>query len=212
MKKSHLLGAVLVLLGWIFCFPTTVLSASVSNVLIFGGSNCNGGNVCGDNSLIDQSYGDIVGKLNVIWDRNIATIQKEQFLHWTTGFVGTSNVGYSDAASFAEILFIPEPGYRVTLNSFDWTPFPGLRNVAVAVSDETGLRYGNGSTSSGLLRTYGNTGAGELYFDPITSSSFISLQFDPASIGGFGNVGLDNISYTVSAVPLPAAAWLFPQR
>lgn len=205
MKKSHLKlknnSSFLAILCLLLFFPATGISATLV-ILSFGGSNCNGGEICGDGSIIDQSYGDIAGQLDVIWDANIDAGGNQSFLHYTTGFVGTDNVGYTNVGgAVSQVLLATQPGYQVTLNSFDWTPWPGLRNRSVKVFDETGDKFISTSQSSGNLTTY-DTGD----FGVVTSSDLIGIQFvsDPG-----GNVGIDNISFTISEVPLPAAALLF---
>lgn len=174
------------------------VSAAQANVLTFGGNICNGGGACSNYALIDATYGDVAGQLDVVYDRNIAA-GGETRLSWWDVYSGSPAVAWGDSGATVEIFLQPLAGYQVTLNSL----FMGSYLNANRGSQLT-ILSGAGATlfSSGAL----NVGAAGLTFTPnLTSVDGLRIQFGP---DGF-DVGLDNIDFSISrvvaGVPEPAS-------
>jgi len=192
-------------LGLLVAGPVT--AAQINVVLGFGGSTCVG--PCGNGAQVSQDAGDVAGVVDVIFDAKRDTgPPQEAFLFWDSGFVGTNGVAYTVGGGVARISLVPADGYQVTLNSLDWTLFSGsgVRQFDVSVRDEgenllwTSFDLGIGNLSSTLV----NIDASDLGLLSSSGALHLDIVGDP-----LGNVGVDNINFTVSQVPLPAAAWLF---
>lgn len=181
-----------------------ILAANLaqSAVLNFDGNICGSGTqACNNGSNISQSYGD-TANLDVIWDANTATAGSQDFLFWSTGYSGQSNIAYNISGANGEIFLKPNAGFQVTLNSFDigsW--LSATRTTQVSIFD--------GATNAQLFSS-----------GPITFNSLQLFTFNLLSANGLKinlgpdafNTGIDNINFTVSqvnAIPVPAAAWLF---
>ena len=98
--------------------------------LDFSGDICNGGNACFNGSSIDQSYGDIAGQLDVVYDADRNTAALEDLLSWGTGYetltgvaYGLSSAGGWNSAGGLSIELQAVAGYQVTLMSFDIAPY-----------------------------------------------------------------------------------------
>jgi hypothetical protein len=203
MAKFHLIGAAALLLAGVQG------AAAATYTLDFNGSICNGGNACSNGSRIDQSYGDVAGMVDVTTtsDRNNASAMGIYF--WATGYESLVNVAYGDlSAGGIGITFAAAAGKEVTINGFDIAPYlDRQRNSRVQVIDgatnTTLFDSGSFAVSTAGITSYSNAGD--------WTSSLISILLGPDA----WDVGIDNISYTVSdatggvnPVPLPAAAWL----
>ncbi len=189
---SSLLGFVLIVL------PTVSFSVTLTfdgNICSFGGTSS-----CLNGRLIGQNYGDIEGQLDIIWDNWLAGVGSSNFSFWSTGYSGLENVGYGTGSATAEIFLSPAPGYQVTLQGFDLGAYPNTDRES-QVTLLTGL--GQELFSSGPITVLGSTPS-EFNFG-LTSDEGFRIQFGPEA----SNVGIDNLEYTVTVVPLPAAAWLF---
>jgi hypothetical protein len=177
-KSSALVGAAM-LLG--------VYSSANAVVLTFDGNICNGGSSCVNGSPIDQSYGDIAGQLDVIYDREVSdTVPVSSLLFWGPDYSDLTNVAYGTTTP--EIFLSPLTGYEVTLNSFDLGAWPNTdRSSQWTLLD--GL--GNLLLSSGPITVGGTTATSVA--PGLTSANGIRIQFGPDAF----NVGIDNIDFTV---------------
>ena len=107
------------------------------------------------------------------------------------------------------------PGQAFTVN-FDWKGTNGIGGVIdIRVFSE--LSVGGvsktdilaGGTGAGLTSNWTNFGAVDLIAGPDVSGG-VTVEFTAicgADEGCFSNLAIDNV--TVSAVPVPAAVWLF---
>jgi hypothetical protein len=176
------------------------LAASAqADVLTFDGNICSGGGACSNGTLVDQSYGDIAGQLDVQWDWDIASnIGSQNFRFWVDSYSDLTNVGWANSGATGEIFLAPLSGFQVTLNSFDLGAWPLTnRNTQVTIlGGNRDLLYSSGAiTVLGSLRST---------FTPnLTRADGIRIQFGPDAY----NVGIDNVSFDVSstgAIPEPA--------
>lgn len=63
--------------------------AAQSATLDFSGNICGGGNACINGAKIDQSYGDIVGQVDVIYDGNRTTAALESLIYFSTNMLSS---------------------------------------------------------------------------------------------------------------------------
>ena len=182
------------------CFPVIGFSA----ILTFDGNICNGGGPCGNNLPIDQSYGDIAGELDVIWDAGLASGGQTEFSFFGDDYSNLTNIGYGLNGQTAEIFLDPLPGWEVTLVGFDLGAWPQVSRIS-----QVTVLTGGGSTLFTTGPNFVVLGVtGSAFNLGLTSGDGIRIQFGPDAF----NVGIDNIEFTtaqVSAVPVPAAVWLF---
>lgn len=179
-------------------------------VLTFDGNICEStGGVCTTNSQIREDYGDIPGVLDVQYRNLLGNTSVTKLRFWTTDYNDLVNVAWTDGGdggSRAEIFLKPLNGSIVTLNGFDLGAWPDTQRTSTfTILDGDG----NLLTDSGGNITIGIQ-PGNLHssFDfsllDISSASGIRIQWGPSAF----NVGIDNIDFSMSAIPLPAPAWL----
>ncbi|MFO1321635.1 MAG: PEP-CTERM sorting domain-containing protein [Burkholderiales bacterium] len=178
---------------------TLATSASaITSTLTFDGDICPDSLTCGDFALIDQSYGDIAGIVDIQYDRLLGDDNGEHRLSfWTTGYSDLTNVAWGssgDAAGTAEIFIKPLDGNPITLKSFDLGSWPNTdRGTQFTILDGDG----NILVSSGAITILG---AVRSHFDiDLASASGIRIQWGPSAY----NVGIDNVAFEVTAVPEP---------
>lgn len=151
---------------------------------------------CGLNGEIDQSYGDIPGVLDVVYDGDTGLSGLQPVRYWGWDYATLEEVAFSfniDAA--LSITFLPAPGYRVTVASFDVAPFRSSQEpTLVQVSDMSGGAILFETGSAPLL-----SNAVTQYSGPWTSDAGIRILFGPDS----NNNAIDNVAFSVSAIPLP---------
>jgi len=104
-----------------------------------------------------------------------------------------------------QIVLTPDPGYNVILNSFDIAGYGSSNYLAqrVRVLTESGSEL----FDSGLFDiNSGSPSSSHMTFlsTPITTSEALHIE-----INELGSLGLDNVNFDQSIVPLPAAVWLF---
>ncbi len=132
---------------------------------------------------------------------------------WTTDFNDLTNVinNETDGDTGFTITFAADAGYNVSLTSLDMGNY---QSTVLTLPDFT-ITNGSGATlfsQSNIALT--EDASSHTIFDFGTSglvANELILHIDTTGLGGSSdNVGLDNIQFSqVSAVPLPAAAWLF---
>ncbi len=179
-----------------------VAGASQANVLTFDGNICNGGQACADYGLIDASYGDVAGVVDVQYNHDVtggAPGSNLQF--WDSAYSDLTNVawgGNGDCCGTPEILLKPLGGHSVTLNSFDLGSWPNLsRTTQVTIVDG----FGNVLGSTGNF-TVDGTNHAHVTLIGFTSSNGIGIEWGPSGY----NVGIDNVDFTLSGVGVPEPA------
>lgn len=137
------------------------------------------------------------------WKISTDTVAYNNLDFWTTGYGDLTNVAFSVVSGdhFAEVTFVPEPGWGIRLNSFDMAGY--------SYSDHPGsqVRILDGSSNTILIDYLPVTilGAGGTHstFTPgLTHNGPLSIRF------GYNdwNVGIDNINFDqVAVVPEPEA-------
>lgn len=176
--------------------------------LDFEGAICDsGGSLCSNGDDILQSYGDIAGQVDVVYDANRTTAATENLQFWSTGYETLTDVAYGVLGGGGlSVSLQAASGYGIMLSGFDFAPFfDRARNSLVRVID----------------RLDGTVAFSEDYA-PVSTAGVTSLSFaGPAftSAAGFDiwlgpdawDVGIDNIAFSVdplTPIPLPAAGWL----
>ena len=185
---------------------TVFTAVAEGAVLDFSGNVCaTATGACTNSASIAQTYGDVTGQLDIIYDYNIddltpAGAMAAGLKYYTRygDLVDVAFGGANDAAGTAEIFFQPVDGYSVSVTGFALDPFLN-REWLSQYSIRDGL--GNLLFSSGQIRV------GPSHLDVVnswTSSTGIRIQWGPSAF----NVAIDNVNYAVSPVPLPATGWL----
>jgi len=176
------------LLSLLLALPLVALATSATaTTLTFDGA-------------FSQSYGDNVGDTpNVVLEYN--TFNTAQlFTVYVSGYGNLTNaLGHNSFNVSGEVVLRPDAGYSVTLNSFDVAAWQApYNNQQVLVLDEDD----NVLFDSGLITIPGS--GSHLSFSPsITSASALRIQ-----LVQYGNLALDNVSFSQAAVPEPGTAAL----
>ncbi|WP_194740217.1 PEP-CTERM sorting domain-containing protein [Methylophilus sp. 14] len=161
-----------------------------AGVLDFSGNICgDGSQACVNYSAINQSYGDIAGQLDVIYDGNISAPSTSN-LSWWDNYSGQPGVAWGDNGATSEIFLSPLAGYQVTLTSLTF----GSYNNATRNSQFTLLDGNNNVLSASNTFSLLNPLTFALN---VTSTSGIKIQWGPDAY----NVGIDNVNFTITAVP-----------
>ena len=130
---------------------------------------------------------------------------------WTTGYSDIVNVieNEPDGAAGYSITFTADPGFEVSLSSLDMGNFgPAITVPGLSITDGGGaVLY----SVANIVLPANSDPSIAFSFPAAVQASTLNLYIDTNGLGGFSdNVGLDNIQFSqVSAVPVPAAAWLF---
>ncbi|WP_425038519.1 VPLPA-CTERM sorting domain-containing protein [Primorskyibacter sp. S187A] len=182
-------------------------STSYAALLTFDGAACNDG-ACGtDSETLSQSYGDIVGEVDVVYDANRATSDLEDLFYWGPDYETLDGVAYGvNGGGGLSIVFNALSGFSVSVTSFDIAPYANrLRDTIVQVidlADGTLLE----DDAYATLSTDGVTN----YTGDYSSDVGIQINLGPDA----WDVGIDNIAYTTAPttttapVPLPASVLL----
>jgi hypothetical protein len=160
---------------------------------------------CITGSPILQSYGDVAGVSNITYSSPRITTP-QSLLWWDTTYNNLYGVAWStgsDADSRARIeIKAVQPGQSVTISSFDLGAYPSAtRNTNINI-----YAIGGSTPLFSLTNTsVGNSTVSATTFTPnITVPGGLWIEWADSAY----NVGIDNIQYSVSAVPEPAAALL----
>lgn len=181
------------LIGFVWLGASALASAQ-TRVLDFAGF--------GNYQFVPQTYGDVTG-LDLTWNNKTFSSTLAPKISTSDYFLG-SNVAWADQANqvnkyYGQITFRPDPGYQVTLNSFNLyrrtvdVNDPFMRSVSTGwqvYSLEGQLLFSGGGSAS--------TTPYQALLDYTSTTGFILQWGDDARPSG-----IDNISYTVSAVPEP---------
>lgn len=153
--------------------------------------------LCSYNSYLQQSYGDVPGLLDVSY--LAPRLGGNRTLYWwNTSYNNLFGVVWapgSDSDSEARIDFRPlQEGAEVTLNSFDLGAYANTtRNTTVSVVD-----LGTGNTLFSYSGPVGNGSLNATAFTPsVSSAKGLRLVWQDSAY----NVGVDNISLSVTPVP-----------
>jgi PEP-CTERM motif len=159
---------------------------------------------CGNYSWLSQSYGDVPGVSDISYSAPRASTPSSLYW-WASNYNNLYGVAFapgSDSNSLARIeIKAVKTGDRVTLNSFDLGAYSNSTlNTTVnvyAIGSSTPLYSFSGAVGNGAVSA--------TTFSPnITVAGGLWIEFKDSAF----NVGIDNINYSVSAVPEPAAALL----
>jgi hypothetical protein len=207
MNKEKFLAIMVIVL--LFISITGVVNASV---LTFDGlSGYNYQN-------INQNYGDNINAITDSYGKyqigngftpNISvqysTINNNTVYNtldaWDNNYGDLKNVAYPTSnGSQGNIKFIADPGFKVTINSFDMAGYPhaSLTATLLDIIDETGTIV----WSSNNLDINGQTHSS---FSPEITGNSLTIRW-----GTNWNIGIDNINFdqSATAVPLPGAIWM----
>lgn len=178
-------------------------AAGASTTLSFDGAFCasaaNGvgaATSCSSGSFINQAWGDSAS-VDVHYAASSAQPELRSMYFWASGYSGLENVVYGDSGASAQITLSSLDGSRIQLDSMlfgSWLNSPRQTRVAVYELGSNALLF-----DSGAFNTAG-ANSNSLNFADVSSTSGLRLVLGP----DFFNVGLDSLSYTVSAVPEPA--------
>lgn len=159
----------------------------------------------GNGMFINQQYGDIAGLLDVSYIDRITAGNSLYF--WFDDYNDLHNVVWSgggDGGSAARVRLEVQDGYQIQLNAFD------LGAYSHAVRGTTLNVYEIGSATP-LYTFAGDVGTGDVathfadaLFSTLVSSTGFLIDWEYSSY----NVGLDNVDFTVTAVPVPGALLL----
>ncbi|WP_103333538.1 VPLPA-CTERM sorting domain-containing protein [Pseudotabrizicola formosa] len=180
-------------------------------ILDFSGSICGAAadTVCGNGSFIGQSYGDIAGQLDVIYDGSRDNAGLFDVRHWAGGYETLPHVAYGEfVGGGLSILFQPLAGFAVTVSGFEIAPY------ASSISDTLVQVIDTAANTLLVNQSFTPLATGEVtsFNGSWTSASGIQINLGPDA----WNVGISNILYSVAAVdpgtppavPLPAAGWM----
>jgi PEP-CTERM motif len=153
--------------------------------------------VCSAGSSLNQLYGD-TAQVNVSYLGDIN--QAASMFFWPNGYSGLTGLIYGASGATARMtLALNGPG-QIQLDALtigSWQNVP--RNSQFTVRD-----LGSNAVlfSQAAFQTGGaNPNSYSFALNPVVSSSGLVFDFGP----DFFNVGLDSISYTVSAIPEPGS-------
>lgn len=152
---------------------------------------------CGNGSHIGQSYGDIDGVLDIQYLAPRAT-SATSLVWWNSNYNNLYGVLWAqgnDQNSQARITFLPlAAGSLLTLNSFDL----GAYSFATRGTTLTITEVGTGNTLYSFSGPVGNSNISATSFAPAVSSRLgLQLTWQDSAY----NVGIDNISLSVTPVP-----------
>jgi len=148
---------------------------------------------CANFSFINQDYGDIDGVLDVAY---WAPERSESLQWWATDFnnlYGIARAGGSPAASTANItLSSLDPAQGIFLETFKLGAYPNaIKGSHIQIFDlaDNSLRFVDDSVAAG---------GQQISFNLWSSKGFLIEWYDSAN-----DVGIDNIVFSVTAVPEP---------
>lgn len=168
-----------------------ILSApnAQAGVLDFSGNICGDGTqACSNYSSINQSYGDVAGQLNVIYDGDISTPASTSLQYWDN-YTGQLGVAWGSNNATSEIFLSPLSGYQVTLTSLTFGAFNNIaRNSQLSLLDGNDSILSNSDSFSVLNPV--------TFSVNVTSANGIKIRW-----GTDFNVAIDNINFTITPVP-----------
>ncbi len=200
-RKSIILAGLLGLSGLLGLAP-----AAQAAILTFEGdavcANDTAGNgaitSCGNYVHIAQSYGDVVGVIDVSYSAPRLT-DSNSLRWWDNSYNTLYGVAWADSSdgdSKARIDLKPLNGQAVMLTHFDMGAYPNTtRGTTITISDLSGNVLMSYAGNIGQMGNMPNSFDGNW-----TSASGIRIEWQDSAF----NVGIDNITYQMtSAVPEP---------
>lgn len=181
----------------VFAFSSYLSIATQAAILTFDGNICEGMVACTNGAPISQTYGD-TADVDVIYDSQAGGLPTTMGF-WASDYSDLTNVAFGGGSSAAEIFLNPITNASVVLKGFalgawpnsdrpsQWTILDGLGNLLM---------------QSGPITILG-AAATVVEVDLVSSSGF-RIQFGPDAF----NVGIDNVNFESTPVPLPAAIWV----
>ncbi len=204
MKSSLLLAPILLAVATTSQALTIDFGSGPSPTICSSTANGAGPLVaCGNGSYLSQSYGDVAGLVDI--DFSAPRLTTATSLRWWdqsySSLQGVAWADGGDANSLARIVIkAVDPTATVTLQSFDlgaWPTTTRTTNINVyAIGGGTPLYSLSGAV---VLGTSINTS-----IPNISVVGGLWLEWADSAY----NVGIDNIRYTISAVPEPTSALL----
>lgn len=198
-----------------------------ATALTFDGNICNGSSQCSINLSIDQTYGDIAGQLDVVYETRVGNgntnVSFPFLVWWSTNYSDLLNVAFAPGGvgPVGEVALFPLAGFQVTLDSFDLGAWPNtLPNTSISSQYTIYDSTYNTLISSGPI-TISRT-VHSHFLPNLTNANGLIIQWGPDAF----NVGIDNINFTVQSingtVPEPTtwllltsglvATWAFHRR
>lgn len=178
------------------------VSASHAETLSFDGDICSSNDdgsgsfvACSNFSRINQAYGDLPG-VDVSYGSTIGSANSMYF--WLDSYSTLERVAFGDSIPGSPVVTLTAlGGASVTLSSFQIGSWPNVdRTSQVTVTD---LNGGAVVLSTGPITILGATPSS--FFVNASSPVGFAISFGPEGY----NVGIDNVVYSASAVPEPAA-------
>jgi hypothetical protein len=160
---------------------------------------------CGNGSYINQSFADVAGLADITYSSipRVASSTPTSLRWWGGSYnnlygVAFANISDADSRARIEIRAL-DPNQSVTLNSFALGAyFNTTRNTNVDI-----YAIGGGTALYSFAGGVGNGSVSATTFTPnLTVAGGLWLEFKDSAY----NVGIDNINYSVSAVPEPMSA------
>ena len=158
--------------------------------------------ICGAGIAVNQSYGDVPGVVDVSYtDLNDPN---RSLVFWDTNYnnlYGVAIASGTNADSAARIDLVPASGLQVNLASFRL----GAYNKTTRDTNVLVLAIGNPTPLYGYSGGVGNGSVDSTLFDlDVSSASGITIAWSDSA----RDVGIDQISFTVTPVPEPGGAAL----
>ena len=177
----------------------TVAGPVNATTLNFDTATCDGGGTCGDNSLLDQSHGDVTG-LDIVYDGDTGTTGLQNVLYWSAGYESFDSVIWTAPGKTLSILFDVLAGYTLNITAINFAPYlDNSVSTQITVTDTTDDTVEASGTYVPLGTDNISTIAGLF-----SSTDGLLISFGPDAY----NAGIGSIEYTLTptaAVPLPAA-------
>jgi hypothetical protein len=122
---------------------------------------------------------------------------------WGPQYGDLTNVIYGEQGQLLLVTFTPDPGFTVSLNSFDLAGWPDTDYTINSVQVFTGGGGPAFAQNDVLVRGATTNGNGQrrtsFSFNNITSTGFLLIQIDALNLAGASdNIGIDNISFSQS--------------
>lgn len=164
-------------------------TGTAATTLTFDGSICNGGQACTPGANIDQSYGDVTGQLDVVFDSSLAAAGLTAVRFTGTGYGDLTNAAIGGTLATAEVFLQPVGGASITLLGLDLGSFAGQSRSALVT-----ILAGDGTPlfSSGAIALA--AGHAHLAFN-LSHPSGTRIQWGSDA----NSVAIDNIEFNVIA-------------
>lgn len=154
---------------------------------------------CVSFSHVNQAHGDIAGVLDVKYENANTVTHLESLQWWGAGYNNLPNAvfaGGGDSNSFARITLTPQSGQTISLNGFDLGAY---LHTTLGTHVRVWAVGGNSYSFTGKVGELPADIATHFSFGDISSSEAIVIEYQNSAY----NVGINNIEYTVGAVPEP---------